>query len=1501
MWNSLQNVVIEADPLKGSQEKAQEEIPGLIFSLITVVKKGSGEYAPASLDASGSIINYPVTLYVKSPTTATCTTWGSDHFNTFDNYMYDFSSKCNYIFVSDCSDSFSGFNIQIRRGSHGYIKRISIQILNIQVVIENGNIQVNNKRSVSLPYNLNGIQIKAFGDCMKLMAKQKGFDLVVAWNYIDYLMVELGDEFRNKTCGLCGDFNGHPQLNEFESEAPALCPGNQVYQECGSPCLSTCSNPQSTCDSYGTYGCFCSEGTVLDDTSTSKRCIPQRKCPCFLNGRVYAPGEIKESRCSTCVCVMGQWNCTNLPCPGRCSIEGSSFVTTFDSRSYRFHGACTYLLMKSGKLPNNGAIEAVFEKCGATYSETCLLRIIYVTNQKKIIISNRNTIEVNANTKKLPYQDGEITIYRQSSLYIQMVTNFGLDIQIQTHPVFQVYVVLDKRFSTTTHGLCGNFDGDSRNDFSSSVGIGEGTAALFVDSWRVTEHCKCAHDKDTDPCSLSQSNSIYAQSHCSVLLSTSNIFGKCHFLVDPTDYYQRCKYETCNYESSQDFMCAALGSYAQACATKGLILTGWRSLVKECTILCSNNQEFTYDSKACNHTCFSLSNPNLECSENSVPTDGCNCPPSSYLDETNTCVSASSCPCFLPDGVVLSADQTAVIWGKTWATPQSAANRFKVYNNPLYLKFEFTMPGKLELIIIWNKNMNAYITITRISEFSVCGLCGNYNGNLDDEYITQSKSLASNVLYFANSWKEDPMCKDVTEIASPCDKNPYRLAWAEKMCAIINSKVFESCHKRVFWMPYYDNCVRDGCGCELVGDCECLCDAIAVYAKACLDEGIAIDWRAPSICPVYCDYFNSHKMISADGATSLSGTSRWHYQPCLCPGNILIFGKNNMEGCYNCGTDEYFDEVLKRCEPCGKSLIKPLGKSDVKARTIVTFAHYFLSPSHTENNRCCTSDFSFLLSQPTFLDDGRQRDLGFSALQPLQHLKQLFTLTSHSPTFLDDGRQRDLGFSALQPLQHLKQLPTFLNHCRQGDHQLTYLQPTFLDDGRQRDLGFSALQPLQHLKQLFTLTSHSPTFLDDGRQRDLGFTPLQPLQHLKQLPTFLDDGRQRDLGFSALQPLQHLKQLFTLTSHSPTFLDDGRQRDLGFSALQPLQHLKQLFTLTSHSPTFLNHCRQGDHQLTYLQPTFLDDGRQRDLGFSALQPLQHLKQLPTFLDDGRQRDLGFTPLQPLQHLKQLPTFLDDGRQRDLGFSALQPLQHLKQLFTLTSHSPTFLNHCRQGDHQLTYLQPTFLDDGRQRDLGFSALQPLQHLKQLFTLTSHSPTFLDDGRQRDLGFSALQPLQHLKQLRDLGSSAQQPTFLNHCRQGDHQLTYLQPTFLDDGRQRDLGFSALQPLQHLKQLFTLTSHSPTFLDDGRQRDLGFSALQPLQHLKQLFTLTSHSPTFLNHCRQGDHQLTYLQPTFLDDGRQRDLGFSALQPLQHLKQLFTLTSHSMSHLLLSKPNWC
>jgi hypothetical protein len=53
---------------------------------------------------------------------------------------------------------------------------------------------------------------------------------------------------------------------------------------------------------------------------------------------------------------------------------------------------------------------------------------------------------------------------------------------------------------------------------------------------------------------------------------------------------------------------------------------------------------------------------------------------------------------------------------------------------------------------------------------------------------------------------------------------------------------------QVYHLPYYEACVRDACGCDTGGDCECLCDAVAAYAKACLDKGVCVDWRTPDFC-----------------------------------------------------------------------------------------------------------------------------------------------------------------------------------------------------------------------------------------------------------------------------------------------------------------------------------------------------------------------------------------------------------------------------------------------------------------------------------------------------------------------------------------------------------------------------------------------------------------------------------------------------------------------------
>ncbi|XP_043562381.1 mucin-6-like [Chiloscyllium plagiosum] len=576
-----------------------------------------------------------------NPKEGTCYTWGADHFHTFDNALFVINATCNYIFASDC---FGDFNIQLRRKIDGKISRIIIQIISTMVKIENGDITVNEEGPINVPYHGNQIQIHPVETEIKLVVKQQGFDIVITWDNENFLMVELGDQHQNKTCGLCGDFNGSPDANEFiidgieqsvyhfarkwqiddpsedchaeqqsylvadnqEFEAfcnvllnivaplckirradyikqcqwdlsrciiqgdkkcacatfsqfsrqcsramhpvnnwrnstfcpMADCPGNQIYRECGSPCKSTCLNPQFTCDSYCKPGCFCPPGSVLDDITSKDKCIPRHECSCVLNGKIYAPGEKMDSSCTTCICVGAQWDCSDIQCPGTCSIEGGSFVTTFDERTYRFHGDCEYLLVGSNKMARHGTVEAVFEQCGTTYTKTRLASVIYATYEMKIVFSMDGKIEVNNQQKDLPFRAGNVKIYRRSSNYIQMNTNFGLDILVKVIEVFQVYITVGVMFYGSTSGLCGNFNGDSTDDFKSSMEITEGSPVNFVNSWRVTAHCGVAHDEDSDPCSLSQVNEVFAETHCSELLKENSIFGQCHNYLDPIEFYQ---------------------------------------------------------------------------------------------------------------------------------------------------------------------------------------------------------------------------------------------------------------------------------------------------------------------------------------------------------------------------------------------------------------------------------------------------------------------------------------------------------------------------------------------------------------------------------------------------------------------------------------------------------------------------------------------------------------------------------------------------------------------------------------------------------------------------------------------------------------------------------------------------------------------------------------------------------------------------------------------------
>uniref|UniRef100_A0A672GT29 VWFD domain-containing protein n=1 Tax=Salarias fasciatus TaxID=181472 RepID=A0A672GT29_SALFA len=215
---------------------------------------------------------------------------------------------------------------------------------------------------------------------------------------------------------------------------------------------------------------------------------------------------------------------------------------------------------------------------------------------------------------------------------------------------------------------------------------------------------------------------------------------------------------------------------------------------------------------------------------------------------------------------------------------------YRIRRVGLYLVLE----SDIGVAVMWDRKTTIRILMEPLHSGRVCGLCGNFDGNGQNDFTTKGNMLVSSSLEFSNSWKLDPACPDVVSDVNPCEKRPSRHHWAKMMCGIIIGDTFRVCRTKVDPTPFYENCVTDSCACDSGGDCECLCTAIAAYAQACNEAGACVAWRTPDICPIFCDYYNSPEEC------------KWHYNPChtacyktcLNPEGTCTNPLPTLEGCY---------------------------------------------------------------------------------------------------------------------------------------------------------------------------------------------------------------------------------------------------------------------------------------------------------------------------------------------------------------------------------------------------------------------------------------------------------------------------------------------------------------------------------------------------------------------------------------------------------------------------
>ncbi|XP_070960618.1 SCO-spondin [Oncorhynchus clarkii lewisi] len=423
----------------------------------------------------------------------------------------------------------------------------------------------------------------------------------------------------------------------------AQCPGSLVFSP--RSCLLTCSSldapgqaspgpPTSPCQEPRA-GCVCPQGTVL----LGNHCVLPEQCPCHHNGRLYYNNDTITKDCNTCICKERRWHCGHSLCAGTCVATGDPHYVTFDGRCFSFLGDCEYVLAQ--EVGGLFSVTAENVPCGST-GVTCTKSVSLSVGNTAIHLLRGKAVTVNSMPVTLPksYSGSGLTLERVG-LFVSLSSRLG--VTLLWDGGMRVYVRLAAHLRGRVGGLCGNFDGDTENDFTTRQGSVESTAELFGNSWKVSPSCPDVQDQDLrDPCTINPHRVTWGRKRCAVI--TQDLFSLCHPEVPYQQYYDWCVFDACGCDSGGDCecLCTAIAAYAEECNRRGVYIP-WRSQ-ELCPLQCENGLVYEACGPACSPTCPSeAQSPDSQCGAFSC-VEGCFCP-AGTLHHSEGCVAPALCPC----------------------------------------------------------------------------------------------------------------------------------------------------------------------------------------------------------------------------------------------------------------------------------------------------------------------------------------------------------------------------------------------------------------------------------------------------------------------------------------------------------------------------------------------------------------------------------------------------------------------------------------------------------------------------------------------------------------------------------------------------------------------------------------------------------------------------------------------------------------------------------------
>ncbi|XP_066575344.1 IgGFc-binding protein isoform X4 [Amia ocellicauda] len=744
-----------------------------------------------------------------------------------------------------------------------------------------------------------------------------------------------------------------------------------------------------------------------------------------------------------------------------CRAVGDPHYTTFDGRSFDFQGTCTYTLVTC--LDNDPrlipfSVTAKNEHRGNT--QVSFVRTVSISVYGHVITISKydvGKVGVNSISTHLPVtlSDGKLRVVRSGGFAL-LQTDF--DLQVMYDWNMALFIMAPSSYFRSLGGLCGNYNGNREDDFSTPKGALASSVLDFASSWKAEDKdVFCHHDcKGQCPsCSMVLQEKYRGEAFCGLMAKTDGPFAGCHQILDPGLFVDNCVYDVCINKGYKKFFCEAIESYAGSCQREGAkVANNWRVLAS-CPLYCPEYSHYENCGNACPASCSDIDAPSkckMPCAET------CQCNPDYVLSGTK-CVPKESCGCTLEGQYYMSGQEfwaddkcnkkctcqaktgkvecvsmtcknsevcdlrkgirgcypasygTCVATGdphyRTFdgkafdfqgtctyqmsklcnPTPglvpyevhvqnenrgrnkavsftkmvkisiygheiiMSKDNSGKVLFNNVFVSLPFYFEDnkvsiyrsglqgvlKTDFGLTVSFNWVSYVSISLPSTYSgsVCGLCGNWNGNQNDDMLAPDKSLSSTPAIFGESWKvkDVPGCSSDCKGTCPiCDLKLRGQYEGKALCGIISNPdgPFKGCHGKVDPKLHFDNCLFDLC--LYRGHVSALCAALTAYMAVCHDARAEVAiWRSDTFCPASCKQ-NSHYEVNATGcpvtcrdlSEAQSCDSTLSKEGCVCNDGFVL-SDSNCVPVAECGcvwgsqyykTDEVFFPMglcLQRC------------------------------------------------------------------------------------------------------------------------------------------------------------------------------------------------------------------------------------------------------------------------------------------------------------------------------------------------------------------------------------------------------------------------------------------------------------------------------------------------------------------------------------------------------------------------------------------------------------